>query len=173
MKRIPNSKATAVDRWESYEDININLIKNQEVLKVKELYKSANCLTSINQNKIEQIFNKNIKAAGLDNRIQSVKGDSHAVLLDFVKKDKLFDFIYVDGSHKCLDVVTDLFLSWQLLRNGGIMAIDDYMYTFEGDFNVNILEYPYHAVNAFLEKYKDNIIVLERGYRIFIKKFHL
>ena len=173
VKRIPNSKATAVDRWESYEDININLIKNQEVLKVKELYKSANCLTSINQNKIEQIFNKNIKAAGLDNRIQSVKGDSHAVLLDFVKNDKLFDFIYVDGSHKCLDVVTDLFLSWQLLRNGGIMAIDDYMYTLEADFNVNILEYPYHAVNAFLEKYKDNIIVLERGYRIFIKKFHL
>jgi predicted O-methyltransferase YrrM/tetratricopeptide (TPR) repeat protein len=170
VKRIPNSKATAVDRWISYEDMNLKIVQNKDMLKVDEIHKAANCLTSIDERKIEQKFYSNIKASGLDNRIQGVKGDSHTVLLDFVKKGKMFDFIYVDGSHKCLDVATDLFLSWQLLQNGGIMAIDDYFYTLETNFDVNPLEYPYHAINAFLEKYKDNIIILEKGYRVFIKK---
>jgi len=173
VKQIPNSKATAIDRWVSYEDMNLKIVENKQILQERHLHDSANLLTTIDQNNIEKLFYQNIKAAGLQDRIQGVKGDSHTVLLDYVKKGKMFDFIYVDGSHKCLDVVTDLFLSWQLLNRGGIMAIDDYYYTLEVSFDVNPLEYPYHAVNRFLERYKNDIVILEKGYRVFIKKINL
>lgn len=37
-----------------------------------------------------------------------------------------FDFIYVDGDHDALPVLTDCVLAWQLLKPGGIMAMDDW-----------------------------------------------
>ena len=37
-----------------------------------------------------------------------------------------FDFIYIDGSHMRVDVLLDAVLAWQLLKPGGIMALDDY-----------------------------------------------
>jgi hypothetical protein len=173
VKRIPNSKATAVDRWDSYEEINVDKMKNKEILKNPEFAKALDCLSTIKERKIEDIFHQNVAVAGMQNRIRTLKGDSHAVLMDLVNQKAKFDFIYVDGSHKCLDVALDLFLSWQLLEKGGIMAIDDYLYTMEKDFDVNPLEYPYNAVNHFLDKYKKELVVLEKGYRAFIKKIHL
>jgi predicted O-methyltransferase YrrM len=173
VKRIPNSKATAIDRWDSYEEINVDKMQNREILQNNEFVKALDCLSTINERKIEDIFHQNVAVAGMRNRIRTLKGDSHAVLMDLVNQKAKFDFIYVDGSHKCLDVALDLFLSWQLLEKGGIMAIDDYLYTLEKDYDVNPLEYPYNAVNHFLDKYKKELIVLEKGYRAFIKKIHL
>ena len=172
VKQIPNSKAIAIDKWDSYEEINIDQMKNRDILQNNEFVKSLDCLRTIKERKIEELFYKNIAVAGMQNRIEAIKGDSHAVLLEMNQKKSKFDFIYVDGSHKCLDVAIDLFLSWQLLEKGGIMAIDDYLYSLESDFDVNTLEYPYQAVNHFLEKYKKEMIVLEKGYRVFIKKIH-
>ena len=170
MKRIPNSKGTAVDRWDNYEEINTNEVKNRSVFENPEIKKSLENLENIKERKIENIFYQNIYVSGLKDRVNTVKGDSHAVLLEMNRKNARYDFIYVDGSHKCLDVTTDLFLSWQLLEPGGIMAIDDYLYTLEGNFTDNPFDYPFHAVNQFLEKYKNDMIVLEKGYRVFVKK---
>ena len=168
VKRIPNSKATAIYHWDSYEEINIEQMKNKDILQNQEFVKSLECL----QTNIEDIFHKNITIAGMQNRIQTRKGDSHAVLMELVNENAKFEFIYVDGSHKCLDVALDLFLSWQLLNKGGILAIDAYLYSLETDYNINPLEYPYNAVNHFLDKYKKDMIVLEKGYRVFVKKIH-
>jgi tetratricopeptide (TPR) repeat protein len=173
MKRIPNSKGTAVDRWDNYEEINTNEVKNRSVFENPEIKKSLENLENIKERNIENIFYQNIYVSGLKDRVNTVKGDSHAVLLEMNRKNERYDFIYVDGSHKCLDVTTDLFLSWQLLESGGIMAIDDYLYTLEGNFTDNPFDYPFHAVNQFLERYKNEMIVLEKGYRVFVKKIHL
>ena len=43
-----------------------------------------------------------------------------------VSSQERFDFVYVDGSHHSDDVYTDAILSWKLLKNGGILAFDDY-----------------------------------------------
>ena len=37
-----------------------------------------------------------------------------------------FDFIYIDGDHDSLPVLTDCVLAWSLLKQGGIMACDDW-----------------------------------------------
>jgi hypothetical protein len=39
-----------------------------------------------------------------------------------------FDLVYVDGSHRAADVLADAVLSWPLLKNGGIMLFDDYLW---------------------------------------------
>ena len=171
MRRIPGCQGTAIDRWDNYEEVS-NL-KNKSILEHPEIKKSLENLEKMKERKIEDVFHRNVAAAGLQNRVKTIKGDSHAVLLDLVQKKTKYDFIYVDGSHRCLDVSIDLFCSWAMLEPGGIMAIDDYLYTLEDDFNVNQLEYPFHGVNHFLEKYKKELIILEKGYRVFVKKIHL
>jgi hypothetical protein len=63
----------------------------------------------------------------------------------------------------------DLFLSWQLLRKGGVMAIDDYMYN---AYKVveNPYEYPYEAVNQFLKDNEGKYILIDKDYRVFLEK---
>lgn len=61
-----------------------------------------------------------------------------------------FDFIYVDGSHQAADVLNDAVLAFMLLRVGGVMAFDDYLW-YENSFSGrNILNSPKIAVDAFV-----------------------
>jgi len=151
ISRIPNSIGIGIDRWEDYNEHNINILK------------------SIKSNQVECSFYHNIEISGLQERIKAIKGDSFNVLLELVKKEEIFDFIYVDGSHKSLDVHLDLFLSWRLLRKGGVLAIDDYMYNYD-KVKENPLEYPFEGVNDFLKKHENEYIILSKDYRIFLEK---
>lgn len=152
VKRVPNSRGIGLDRWMNYDEDGINILLNME------------------KNNIEKSFHRNVRTANLQDRISSIKGDSHNILLELLSTNQLtVDIIYVDGSHKCLDVTIDLFLSWKLLRSGGIMIIDDYLYNADKVKELPY-EYPYEAVNQFLKKYEKEMIVLEKGYRVFIEK---
>jgi predicted O-methyltransferase YrrM len=151
VKRIPNSFGTGVDKWTNYNEDNIDILLN------------------IEQNNIENIFYKNIINSKMNNRIKGIKGNSSDVLLDLYKKGLQYDFIYVDGSHKCLDVFFDLMLSWKLLRTGGILAIDDYLYHCDRVAK-EPYEYPFEGVNHFLLLVKTEYNILEMSYRVFIEK---
>ena len=144
LELLPNSYATVIDTWKNYDENNIEI------------------LSSIEENNTEQIFYDNIKNMNMEDRIKVYKGDSGTILLNDIGK---FDFIYVDGSHKLLDLHLDLILSFNVLNKGGILGIDYYLYNKE-----NILESPYEGVNHFLEKYKDRIKILSKEYRVFIEK---
>jgi predicted O-methyltransferase YrrM len=37
----------------------------------------------------------------------------------------LFDVLYVDGNHNAPEALTDMMLGWRLLRDGGLMIVDD------------------------------------------------
>jgi len=78
-----------------------------------------------------------------------------------------YDFIYIDGSHLCIDCYIDLVLSWELLEVGGIIAIDDYLYKKD---DKNILNSPYEGINHFLNKYEGTYILLHKSYRVFLQK---
>jgi predicted O-methyltransferase YrrM/tetratricopeptide (TPR) repeat protein len=145
MKRIPNSLGYAIDNWENYKE------------QPKMIY--------IEEFKIEQSFYSNIRKAGLEERTIAVKGYSTKLLMEFIRKGEMFDFIYVDGSHKMLDCYADLLLSWALLHRGGIFAIDDYLFLSD-----DLLNSPLEAVNRFLDLYKDEYVLLKKQYRVFIEK---
>ena len=159
LELLPNSKAIVIDRWEDYFEKDYLELGKYNFGKVE-------CLTKIKSNNIEQLFYDNIKTMNFEDKIQVFKGDSFDTLLKLVKSGKhYFDFIYVDGSHNLLVSYTDILLSFDLLKQGGIIGIDDYLY------NKNqLLESPFEAVNTFIEKRKKEIKVLSKDYRVFIEK---
>jgi predicted O-methyltransferase YrrM len=150
VKMIPGSRGVAIDSWANYSEQQHSLMNNMV------------------ESGVEGAFYRNVEKAGLSSRINAWKGDSYDVLLEMNRMEQKYDFIYVDGSHLCLNVYLDLMLSWKLLTVGGIMAIDDYMLNSGDDFEK--LERPFEAVNHFLEKCQDEITVLNKGYRVFIEK---
>lgn len=78
-----------------------------------------------------------------------------------------FDFIYVDGSHKKLDVLEDAVMSFRLAKSGAVIAFDDY--TEDGpDWNPRDFAKP--AIDAFLEVCGEEVTVLERCHQIWISK---
>ena len=150
VKMIPGSRGVAIDSWANYKEQQHATMNNMV------------------ENGVECAFYRNVEKSGLSSRITALKGDSYKILLEMNCVGEKYDFIYVDGSHLCLDVYLDLMLSWKLLNVGGIMAIDDYTLNIGDDFEK--LERPFEAVNYFLEKCQDEITVLNKGYRIFIEK---
>jgi predicted O-methyltransferase YrrM/tetratricopeptide (TPR) repeat protein len=147
VEMIPGSKGTGVDTWTNYnENENTTLSRIEETQVVKS-------------------FLKNVMKSGLETRIVGLKQESSIALLNMIKMDEKYDFIYVDGSHKLLDCYTDMVLAWKLLNKGGIMGIDDYLWN-----NTDVLNSPFEAVNAFLKKYEKELVVLSKEYRVFLEK---
>lgn len=156
MQFLPDSTAVTIDRWKNYEEVSSFDIVPQ--------------LATQEEKNVEGIFHKNMRIAGLTNRVKAYKGDSVEVLLDLVEKKEIFDFIYVDGSHKCIDCYTDMALAWRLLTIGGTLAIDDYEYCNTSVEAGKVLDYPKKGVDHFLEKYKGSYVIIGKSYRLFLKK---
>jgi len=153
VKLIPNSIGYSIDTWKDCNDT-----KNVE----------KNYFEYIESLEVEKSFYKNIENENLQDRIHAIKGNSKDVLLDILKtKNLTFDFIYIDGSHKCIDCYLDMFFSWKLLNIGGILAVDDYLYHIEDK-----IESPFEAINKFLNENKGNYNLLYSGYRIFLEKIN-
>ena len=152
VKLIPKSIGYGLDKWSNY--IESDLLNSVEIL------------NNIDELKVESSFYKNVAVEGLEDRIHGIKGDSYEVLIEMMKENKRFDFIYVDGSHKAFDCYSDLMISWRLLERGGILAIDDYLYNSE-DVVINS---PFEGVNHFLKKHDKEIKILHKGYRVFLTK---
>jgi GR25 family glycosyltransferase involved in LPS biosynthesis/predicted O-methyltransferase YrrM len=155
LQYLPNARATTIDQWNSYEEKKCGTEINTD------------CLKNMEQNNIEKVFHENVMKSGFREKVTAIKGSSEFVLIDLIKQNKKFDFIYVDGSHKAIDCYVDCLLSWQLLNDNGIMGIDDYLYKISlTDEFENVMK----GVDHFLEKIKGQYILLVNGYRIFIKK---
>lgn len=114
---------------------------------------------------LKETFINNVNKSKTSDRIKLLEGDSVTILTTLLRNGSKFDFIYVDGSHKILDVHFDLILSWELLDKGGVLGIDDYLWLSE-----NGCQKIKEAVDHFMVKRKDECIVLHTGYRIFIQK---
>jgi predicted O-methyltransferase YrrM len=79
----------------------------------------------------------------------------------------IFDFIYIDGSHKARDVLTDAVMAWPLLKSGGIMAFDDYGWQ---DERYSDGTYPKEAIDVFLQIFGKELEIIHQGYQIWVKK---
>lgn len=75
---------------------------------------------------IEENFDHNIKVMGYSDKVVKLKGFSQ-VLLRGLELDT-YDCIYIDGNHHSSTVMEDAILSWRLLKVGGIMIFDDYLW---------------------------------------------
>lgn len=112
---------------------------------------------------VEECFNSNIKAIGAEAKVKLIVQKSSRAL-KFLHENS-FDFIYVDGSHDPKDVLVDLVLSWGLLKNGGILILDDY-----GLKDPVTGSEPKPAIDAFYFVFKKELIELHLDYQVIWRK---
>jgi predicted O-methyltransferase YrrM len=101
--------------------------------------------------------------------VKFIKGDSFDVLksLSHNGNDKEFaDLIYVDGSHIAKNVLEDIVLAWRMLKQNGIMIMDDYGWGYDRQDK----EKPKTAIDAFLYIYQDLYEGVHMGWQVIIKK---
>jgi predicted O-methyltransferase YrrM len=119
-----------------------------------------------NMNAVEMRFKHNIEVASskVQNNVDLVvhKGPSDIELAKLFTSEKknYFDFIYVDGSHQAPDVLCDAVLSFRLLKVGGVIAFDDYLWAEDLPGGVDPIRCPKPAIDAFTNIYcrKMNIV---------------
>jgi predicted O-methyltransferase YrrM len=85
-------------------------------------------------------------------------GSSDTILSQMqVEYKDYFDFIYIDGSHVAADVLCDAVLAFRLLRSGGVMCFDDYLWRDEAADPINC---PKVAIDAFTLIYCKHLEVM-------------
>ncbi len=126
---------------------------------------------------VEQRFLRNTKAAchsvphQVDLRIHKSRSDFALAQLFVQGYESYFDFIYIDGSHQAPDVLADAVLAFRLLRAGGIMAFDDYLWAEVLPGGIDMLRIPKPAIDAFINLYFRQLRVLPAPQRqIYIEK---
>ena len=131
--------------------------------------------SNVDMSAVESRFRQNTKLAieKVSKKVDLVvhKGfsdDQLSKLLSNGKKN-YFDFIYIDGSHLGPDVLCDAVLSFRLLKIGGVMAFDDYLFSQGG--SKNLTDIPKLAIDSFVNLYSEKISMFNApAYQIYIKK---
>ena len=139
----PDSKVYAVDTWKgSPEYFNTNF---------KE---------------IEYIFNETIKKLNKEKQLVKMKMTTTNALLKLNINNILFDLIFIDASHEAIDVLSDAVLSWNILKENGILIFDDYKWNKLNNYHFR----PKIAIDSFIDIYKTQIKILYIGYQVIIQK---
>jgi SAM-dependent methyltransferase len=122
--------------------------------------------------KLWPLLEPNVERSGRADRIDVIIGDSNLELRKLPIGS--FDLIYIDGSHAAQNVLTDAVLSWQLLKEGGILIFDDYAWDAApmiGRPNVAPPQLlPGIAIDGFIAANAYEIEILRRGYQMVLKK---
>jgi predicted O-methyltransferase YrrM len=77
-----------------------------------------------------------------------------------------FDFIYVDGDHTAVQVERDAENAWKLLKSGGILAFDDYLWGRDLPPETT----PKPAIDRFLELHTGEYDQLIDSYQVWLCK---
>ena len=111
---------------------------------------------------LRRLFENNVQEAkGQDQYVKVIEDTSYNGLAECIARGAEYDFIYIDGSHQATDVLTDACMAFGMLRKGGIMLFDDYLW----DHVEGVLHRPKIAVDAFVNIFSDQCRVSVVGYQ--------
>lgn len=97
------------------------------------------------------------------------KGESSRVLRELsLQKQNHYDFVYIDGSHTAYAVLEDAILMHPMLKSGGIVIFDDYLWKDQG--NMHPTNSPELAVNCFYTTFELQYEVVFQGYQVGLLK---
>jgi predicted O-methyltransferase YrrM len=130
----------------------------------------GNCehkIRNIDISNLFDIFIGNIEK--YEDRVTIIKGKSQEELRKDELRFPIYDFIYIDGSHKASDVLEDVVLGFRLLKKEGIMIFDDYEWKFLGRKKYDI-DSPRIAIDTFLSVFEGQYRLLSKGRQVIIEK---
>jgi len=111
----------------------------------------------------EKTFRSNLEISGASSKVNVLKGDSFYLLQNMSSK---FDIIYIDGDHTAKAALFDAELSWPLLKEGGLMIFDDYLY----QSHLPLYSKPQIGVDLFIQTHSNEIEILHMDYQVFLTK---
>lgn len=141
-----NANLTCVDTWEGADEHKNEHATNHEIL-----------------SKAEKVFDANL--AEYEDRLTKYKGTSYRYFNDCFEIEK-FDLIYIDGSHHSDDVVVDAIKSFEMLKLGGLMIFDDYLWKYYD----STIDNPIGAINAFIRLKRNQLEVICFDYQLVVRK---
>jgi predicted O-methyltransferase YrrM len=109
-------------------------------------------------------FDRNLAASGFRGKAHIIVGLSQSELGKLPANH--FDIIYIDGSHTADDVLTDAVLAWPLVKEGGVIIFDDYLWP--APYPDDLL--PKIAVDSFVNAYWKALEVVHSEYQLVIRK---
>lgn len=116
-------------------------------------------------------FAKSKSEHPVDLKIQKKPSDQYLSELLASGGRGYFDIIYVDGSHQAPDVLLDAVMSFRLLRTGGVMIFDDYLWSEKLPGGVDPLRCPKPAIDAFVNLYARKLQVVSAPlYQLYVTK---
>lgn len=101
-------------------------------------------------------FLNNTKEYGEKIKIFKLKS-AEALVSTKIQKQK-FDFVYVDGSHEAKNVMQDAVLTFDLLKVGGIIIFDDYLWKPDNLATNSMV--PKYAIERFCLTYAEYVKIL-------------
>ena len=111
----------------------------------------------------EKAFDDNLKPFA--NRLMKYKGKSYVFFHDHFESE-IYDFVYIDGSHYSDDVMLDAVRGFQMLKVGGLMIFDDYLWHYYD----RPIDNPAGAVHAFLRMKHFHHEFIGFDYQLVIRK---
>ncbi len=120
-------------------------------------------------------FEANVVSVGSACPVEIRQGDSLHELCRLVVEEpaRAFDFISIDASHRACDVIGDAVVAFRLLKRGGVMAFDDYLWSPFRRGSEDPLGTPKMAVDAFTTLFARQARVLAGLplYQLYVQKF--
>ena len=113
---------------------------------------------------VGEYLRHNIKESVNSDKLELLEGNS--ILLLTKHNIPQLDIIYIDGNHTLLNVFADAILVWGLVKTGGIIIFDDYLWGQDGDE----LNRPKLAIDKFLDIYIGQYELLLKGYQVVVRK---
>jgi predicted O-methyltransferase YrrM len=97
------------------------------------------------------------------------KGHSDVQLSSLIAAGKLnyFDFVYIDGSHQAPDVLSDAILGFKLVKVGGVIGFDDYLWFENLPYGRDPIRSPKLAIDCFSNIYCRKINIIQAPNRQF------
>lgn len=93
--------------------------------------------------------------------VSAFKKPSYQALAEMIGHKYTFDFVYIDGSHAPDDTLADACMAFGLLKQGGVMLFDDYLYPHEPTKV---------GIDAFLSGFEGKYDVLFSNYQLAVQK---
>jgi len=119
------------------------------------------------QSEREKLFRANVaEVIKPTQTVEIMVGRSYTELAKLINEKRQFDFIYVDGNHCAYSALTDACMCYGLLRKGGIMLFDDYLWDHEADH----LDRPKMAVDSFVNMFAKHVTPIIINYQLAVVK---